>query len=241
MIRLHKHLAASGIASRRKSEDLITQGRIKVNGEVVYELGTKIDPDKDLVEVDGKTIRKTPPKRVVYALYKPKNCMTTLSDPQGRATIVEFFPKTRERLFPVGRLDYNAEGLIFLTNDGDFANQITHPSRHVWKEYLVKIKGKITPGEIKKLASGPVIDKKKRQPVKIHFLHFVNDKSWLAVSLQEGLKNHIKKMFFQIGYNVLKIKRYRIGNIALDELMQGESKLLTDEQIEELVKLSNPK
>ncbi len=238
VIRLQKVIADAGISSRRKAEQLIRDGRVVVNGETVTLLGTCVDPGKDHIKVDGKPIGTPKDKTAVYVLYKPKSCVTTLDDPQGRDTIVKFFPKTSLRLFPVGRLDYDAEGLILLTNDGELAQSISHPTKHVWKEYFVKIKGKITHQEINKLRSGPVINRKKRQPVRIKFLHFVNDKSWLAVSLQEGLKHHIKKMFAGAGYPVLKIKRYSIGNIELNDMKPGETRKLSRDDIKELLLLT---
>lgn len=237
-IRLQKFIANAGIASRRKAEQMIIDRQVMVNGEVVTRLGTQIDPDTDTVKVNGKRVSAHNVESVAYAVYKPKNCVTTHSDPQGRDTIVNYFPKTKHRLFPVGRLDYDAEGLIILTNDGELANSITHPSKHVWKQYFVKIKGKIGNEEIGKIRSGPIIDGKKRQPVKIRFLHFVNDKSWLVVSLQEGIKHHIKKTFQAAGYPVLKIKRYSIGNIELQDMSPGEWRQLSNTEIQELAEMS---
>lgn len=237
-IRLQKFMANAGIASRRKAEQMIIDRLVTVNGQVITRLGTQIDPENDTVKVNGKRVATAKINTIAYAVYKPKNCVTTHSDPQGRDTIVNYFPKTNQRLFPVGRLDYDAEGLILLTNDGELANHIAHPSRHVWKQYFVKIKGKITSEEIGKIKSGPIIDGKKRQPIKIRFLHNVNDKSWLVVSLQEGIKHHIKKTFLAAGYPVLKIKRYSIGNIELQDMSPGEWRQLTKEEIEELEQLT---
>ncbi|MBT3225511.1 MAG: rRNA pseudouridine synthase [Deltaproteobacteria bacterium] len=238
-IRLQKFIADAGIASRRKAEQLIIDRQVVVNGQIITRLGTQIDPATDRVKVNGKLISTAMLNPVAYALYKPKNCVTTLNDPQQRDTIVNYFPKTQFRLFPVGRLDYDAEGLIILTNDGNLANRITHPSKHVWKQYFVKIKGKISNEEINQIRSGPIIDGKKRQSVKIRFLHFVNDKSWLVVSLQEGVKHHIKKTFLAAGYRVLKIKRYSIGNIELHELSPGECRELSKTEIGDLMQLTH--
>ncbi len=237
-VRLQKFIADAGIASRRKAEIMITEGRVSVNGSIVNELGSKINPDSDHVRIDGKLARRQNKQKVVYALYKPKSCMTTLDDPQNRDTIVNYFPNTSARLFPVGRLDYDAEGLILLTNDGNLAQHIAHPAKHVWKEYFVKIKGKIGIQHINELRPGPVIDKKRRQPVKIKFLHHINDKSWLSVCLQEGIKHHIKKMFMQIGFPVIKIKRYSIGNIELKDMKPGEIRKISEEEIFDLLELT---
>jgi 23S rRNA pseudouridine2605 synthase len=237
-IRLQKFIADAGIASRRKAETMITEGRVSLNGSPVTILGTQVDPEVDHVRVDGKKIQNRTAPSVVYALYKPKSCVTTLDDPQGRNTIVQYFPRATKRLFPVGRLDYDSEGLILLTNDGELAQNISHPGKHVWKEYFVKVKGKISSPEINRLKPGPVIDGKKRQSVKIRLLHTINDKSWLSVSLQEGLKHHLKKMFGQIGFPVLKIKRYSIGNIGLEEMKPGEIRKLSKEEISDLIQLT---
>ncbi len=234
-IRLQKYIADAGLASRRKAEKMISEGRVTLNGSPVTRLGTKVDPTVDHVRVDGKMIRPVTGQSVVFALYKPKSCITTLDDPQGRDTIVKYFPKSAKRLFPVGRLDYDAEGLILLTNDGELAQNIAHPGKHVWKEYFVKIRGKISPEEIGRLKPGPVIDGKKRQPVMIRHLHTINDKTWLSVSLQEGLKHHLKKMFGQIGFPVLKIKRYSIGNVELKEMKPGEIRKLSSEEVSNLL------
>lgn len=238
-IRLQKAIADAGITSRRKAEDLIRFGNVTVNGEIVTELGVRVDPTIDKIKVNNKLIENKREQTVVYAFYKPKSCVTTMSDPQGRRTIVEYFPKTSHRLFPVGRLDYDSEGLILLTNDGDLAHNLAHPSKHVWKKYFVKVKGKVTEQQIKKLRSGPIIEGKKRQPVRMKYLHTVNDnKTWLEVSLQEGLKHHIKKMFKELNYWVLKIKRYSVGNIELQDLAPGESRLLSKSEVKELLQLT---
>ncbi|OGH00414.1 MAG: pseudouridine synthase [Candidatus Lambdaproteobacteria bacterium RIFOXYD1_FULL_56_27] len=237
--RLQKVIAHAGLSSRRGAEELILTGQVVVNGQVVTELGTKVDPERDHIEVSGKKLRTTGTKpRIVYALHKPKSVVTTLHDPEGRDTVVNYFPKIKERLFPVGRLDYDAEGLLLITNDGDLANRLIHPSSHVWKEYLVKLRGKIPLGLLPKMEKGPTFEGKKHQPVKIKFLHYKNEKSWLSVSLQEGVKHHLKKMFLAEGFRVEKIKRYRIGNIELLELQAGEFRRLEDEEINQLLSLS---
>jgi 23S rRNA pseudouridine2605 synthase len=239
-IRLQKVIAQAGIASRRKAEQLIENGLVKVDGKIILEQGVKVDLDKNKIEVEGKLLK--PNKKVhtiMYALYKPRNCLTTLDDPRGRETIVRYFPDIKTRLFPVGRLDYDSEGLVLLTNDGELAHNITHPTKHIWKQYFVKIKGKISQEEIKKLLPGPRIEGRKRQPVRIRLLHYINEKSWLVVSLQEGIKHHIKKMFKEIGYSVQKIKRFQIGNLTLEEMKPGETRLITKDELDELINLLN--
>ncbi|MDX2472043.1 MAG: pseudouridine synthase [SAR324 cluster bacterium] len=231
--RLQKILAQAGVASRRGSEEFITRGMVEVNGEMVTELGAKADPEVDDIRVGGKKLRLNQEK-VVYALYKPKSVVTTLKDPEGRKTVADYIPHTKDRLFPVGRLDYDAEGLILLTNDGDLAQELMHPSGHVWKEYLVKVKGNITNEVMAKLARGPVLDGKKKKPCKIKLIHYKGDKSWLSVSLQEGIKHQIKRMFLYEGHPVSKIKRIKIGNIIAGDLETGQSRLLTLEEVQGL-------
>ena len=239
-IRLQKAIAQAGIASRRGAEQLIESGLVKVDGKTILEQGVKVDLDVNKIEVEGKLIKPFKKIRtIMYALYKPRNCLTTLDDPRGRETIVRYFPEIKMRLFPVGRLDYDSEGLVLLTNDGELANNITHPTKHIWKQYFVKIKGKISQGEIKKLMPGPVIEGKKRQAVKIRLLHYINEKSWLVVSLQEGLKHHIKKMFKEVGYSVQKIKRFQIGNLTIEEMKPGETRLINKAELDELINLLN--
>ncbi|OGG96761.1 MAG: pseudouridine synthase [Candidatus Lambdaproteobacteria bacterium RIFOXYD2_FULL_50_16] len=235
--RLQKVIAQAGLASRRHAEDLITNGMVTVNGYLVTELGTKVDPERDHIEVEGKRLTKSRAARKVYAIYKPKSCMTTLSDPQGRPTIVDYFPKIKERLFPVGRLDWDAEGLILVTNDGDFANRLMHPAAHIWKEYLVKVKGNIPPGLLKKMEPGPVVEGKTRMPCKLRLLHHKGDKSWLVVELQEGIKNQIKLMFREVGFPVLKIKRYRIGSVELLDMRPGQCRRLSEGDLHDLLEL----
>jgi len=233
-IRLQKAIADAGITSRRKAERLIVERQVEVNGNIVTELGTRIDPATDRVVVSGSPVKFSDRHPVVYALYKPKNCVTTLNDPQGRETIVKYFPPTSQRLFPIGRLDYDAEGLILLTNDGDLANRISHPRRHVWKRYFVKIRGKIEEKQVTELRAGSVIDGKKRQSAAVKVLHYINDKTWLTVSLQEGIKHQLKKMFDNLGYKVLKIKRYSVGNVELYDMRPGDVRKLSKEEIEKL-------
>lgn len=236
-MRIHKVIAKAGIASRRKAEELIENGAVVLNGEVIKRQGVTMIPGIDSLEVLGEpVVIPQTSDYVVYAFYKPKNCITSLNDPQGRDTVKNYFPKTKKRLFPVGRLDYDAEGLLFLTNDGDFAQKITHPKYKMWKKYFVKIKGNIPKDDIKKLEKGPIICGKTHSPTRIKPLNQVNNKTWLDVCLREGTNQHIKKMFLNQGYHVLKIKRHQIGCVSLGELSPGESRKLTSHEIELLLK-----
>ncbi|MBF0236482.1 MAG: rRNA pseudouridine synthase [SAR324 cluster bacterium] len=237
-IRIHKYMAQAGICSRREAEQIIVRGSVTLNGQVVTEPGAKMTPGADKLEVDGELIRFKPVIQTsVYALYKPKNCVTTLKDPQGRMTIKHFFPPENKRFYPVGRLDYDAEGLLLITNDGDFCNKITHPKFKIWKSYFVKVKGIVTPENLRDLKKGPVINKKKHLPVKAKILHNVNNNTWLEVTLQQGTNHQIKNMFLQMGFLVEKIKRFSIGNIHLGEMNPGEYRKLSPEEIADLLKL----
>lgn len=230
-VRINKVLSEAGIASRRGAEKLILSGSITLNGEPVTKPGQCMRPATDHLCVDGKRVRipKHPSPRV-YVLNKPRNCITTLSDPQGRRTVKDFFPNSSGRLFPVGRLDYDAEGLLLLTNDGTLANRLMHPRHKVWKSYFVKVKGLVDEQTLRILRGGPFFERKKHQPVKVRLLHTVNDKTWLEVSLREGANQQIKKMFLHLKYRVLKIKRFRIGPVSLGELSPGETRMLSQEE-----------
>jgi len=235
-VRIQKVIAQAGIASRRSAEGLIEAGRVTLNGETVLALGTQMVPGVDVLEVDGERVRIAQAKdQVVYALYKPKNCITSLHDPQGRTTIREFFPKSNRRLFPVGRLDYDAEGLILITNDGELANQLMNPKFKVWKSYFVKVKGKVEDAQMAPLRRGITLEGRRHRPAKVKTLHFINDKTWLEVSLQEGTNQQIKKMLQRVGYPVLKIKRFRIGTLTLGEMNSGESRRLSQDERDALL------
>lgn len=237
-IRIQKVMANAGIASRRGAEALIQLGVVKLNGQKAT-LGQRMDPTVDKLEVKGELVHPASQQAsVVYALYKPKRCVTTLDDPEGRPTVKDFFPQTKKSLFPVGRLDYDAEGLLLITNDGDFAQKVIHPKFKIWKTYFVKIKGLVQKSELEKIKSGPVFAGKKHQPVRVKILHTVNDKTWLEVSLQEGKNQHIKKMFKAVGYLVLKIKRFSIGSVTLGDLEPGRFRKLSPAEITELLKIS---
>ena len=235
-VRIQKVIAQAGVASRRAAEELIRSGEVILNGEIVNQMGRKMLIGRDHLSVQGRRVSISPQQKTeLYALYKPKNCITTLKDPQGRVTIKDFFPKTSARLFPVGRLDYDAEGLILLTNDGDLANQLMHPRHKVSKGYFVKVRGIVENRALKELREGPVIDNRRHQRVRVKILHTINDKTWLELFLREGTNRQIKKMLEKIGYPVRKIKRFQIGPILLGDLQSGESRALSPKEIEQIM------
>ena len=224
MERLQKVIAYSGVCSRRKAEQLILEGRVKVNGYVVKELGTKVN-FSDLIEIDGERIKLE--ETVVYLLNKPKNVISSASDEKGRTTVVDLID-TKYRLYPLGRLDYNSSGLILLSNDGKLMNRLIHPKNKVEKVYEIVIDGIISNTEINKLMNGVIIDNYKTAPCKIK-LNSINDNkktSFLTVTIYEGKNRQIRKMFNTLGYNVIKLHRIKEANIELGDLKVGEYRRL---------------
>ena len=233
-IRLQKFLAQCGIASRRNSEKLILEGLVQINGKIEKELGIKIDPEKDNIFFKGKKLTAPKCPKLVYILNKPKNCITSLKDEKNRDIISKYFPKLDCPLFPVGRLDYDAEGLIFITNDGDFAQQISHPKYKFKKSYFVKIDKILDEKELKILNKKMFIEEKIYQ-AKVIPLRQTSKKSWVKVDLYQGLNLQIKKMFWHLKIQVLKIKRFQIGNIHLADLKSGQYRLLKKEEVKKLL------
>jgi 23S rRNA pseudouridine2605 synthase len=253
-VRLQKLIASAGIASRRKAEELIAQGRVTVNGQIVTELGSKADPERDSIKVDGKLLRG--PQRPIYLLLnKPKGYVTTVSDPEGRPTVMSLLRGVGERIYPVGRLDYSSEGLLLLTNDGELANKLTRASSHVPKTYLVKISGRAGEEDIAKLRQGIRIgsrsfgkaDRSREHrsmkavhtaPAQIRLVREAEN-PWYEVTLIEGRNRQIRRMFEEIGHHVEKIKRVRYGPLSLD-VEPGQFRQLTPREIESLRRSDRP-
>jgi 23S rRNA pseudouridine2605 synthase len=240
--RLQKILAAAGIASRRNAEEIISAGRVTLNGKIVTELGTKADLSTDTITVDGKPLQR--PQRFVYfVLNKPKGYVTTVSDPEGRPTVMQLLGNLPERVYPVGRLDYASEGLLLLTNDGDLAQKLTKAGSHIPKTYNVKISGKPNEQAIQKLRNGVTITlddnrRVKTSPAKIQLLHDVEN-PWYEVILIEGRNRQIRRMFQQVGFLVEKIKRVQLGPLTLD-VPPGKFRPLTKSEIFQLKNLTVP-
>lgn len=235
-IRIQKAMAHAGVASRREAERMVAGGRVRVNGQDVLHPGHLLLPGDEL-EVDGNAVEwERKGVHELWALYKPKRCVCTLSDPQGRRTVRDFFPRTEQRLFPVGRLDYDAEGLLLLTNYGALAQRVTHPSYGMPRVYLVKVRGMVSAETVRALGRGIVLDGVRRQPARTRVLHSVNDKTWLEVVLREGIHHHLKKMFHAVGHPVVKIKRYRIGPIELGDLQPGRARKLGRADMDRLMR-----
>ena len=233
---MQKIIAARGIASRRKAEDIIAAGRVTLNGKLVTEQGTKADPERDEICVDGKLLKKR--ERLVYFLLnKPKGYVTTVSDPEGRPTVVDLLRKCRERVYPVGRLDYASEGLLLMTNDGALAAKLMKAGSHVPKTYRVKVSGKPEEKAIAKLRAGVTIELENGRRVKTSQakIRLVEDGAnpWYEVMLIEGRNRQIRRMFEQVGHHVEKIKRVQLGPLVLD-VEPGKFRELTNGEVEKL-------
>jgi 23S rRNA pseudouridine2605 synthase len=234
--RLQKIIAAAGIASRRKAEELISNGRVVVNGKAVTELGSKADPEHDHIRVDGKLLRA--PERYTYiVLNKPKGYVTTVSDPEHRPTVMELVRGVKGRVYPVGRLDWASEGLLLFTNDGELANALMKAASHVPKTYVVKVAGQPEESKIEKLRRGVSVAEKggrrvRTAPAMIRSIR-EGENPWFEVTLTEGRNRQIRKMFEEIGHHVEKIRRVKYGPLSLD-VAPGQSRNLTPEEVSRL-------
>lgn len=235
MERLQKYLSSCGVASRRKSEELILEGKVKVNGKVVRELGTQVS-SSDIVMVNEVEIKKE--DKVYFLLYKPEKTICSLKDEKGRKTVVELI-QTEHKIFPVGRLDYDTSGIILLTNDGELTNILTHPSHDIYKTYYTKVDGIVTGEEIKKLEKGIILDgvKTKKAYAKIKKIDKKNNKSYVELTISEGRNHQVKNMFIAIGHKVLKLKRTDYAFLNLDGLSTGEYRPLNIKEIKKLYSL----
>ncbi|MEH7416027.1 pseudouridine synthase [Neobacillus drentensis] len=233
MERLQKVIARAGIASRRKSEELIKEGRVKVNGKVVTELGLKVSPS-DRVEVNGVQIEKEEP--VYFVLYKPRGVISSVSDDKGRKVVTDYFSHYKERIFPVGRLDYDTSGLLILTNDGEFANLLMHPKNEIDKVYVAKTKGIPLRENLRKLQRGIHLEDGKTAPAKVKLLSADNKKQTaiVEIAIHEGRNRQVRRMFEAIGNEVLKLKRERYGFLTLSGLKAGEARELTPHEVKQL-------
>jgi 23S rRNA pseudouridine2605 synthase len=232
--RLQKILSQAGVTSRRKAEELIVAGRVTVNGKTITELGSKADLEQDHVKVDGRLLRA--PKHHTYiALNKPKECMTTASDPEGRQTVMHLMRGVRERVFPVGRLDYHSEGLLLLTNDGEFAHRITAPANHVTKTYVAKVNGALTEEQERIFRAGVPLHGRKTSPAELKLIK-PGPNPWYEVKIAEGRQNQIRLMFKYFGRLVEKLRRVKIAFLELDQ-PPGRWRMLTPKEIERFRKL----
>jgi pseudouridine synthase len=231
--RLQKILSKAGRASRRHAEKLIVEGRVKVNGVVVTHLGIKADPQKDHIRVDGKPISTFEPK-VYLVLNKPRGCVTTLDDPLGRPTIRDFLHGEKKRAYPVGRLDFDSEGLLILTNDGEFHHRLTHPRYGIPRTYLVKVKGIPDPGAMRRMRDGIALEDGVTLSAKVQIVKRLKRNSWMRLIVYEGRNKLIKRMCDAISHPVIRLRRIRYGSLALGDLKLGKYRYLTSREIDEL-------
>jgi 23S rRNA pseudouridine2605 synthase len=238
MERLQKVLAHAGVASRRKCEELILAGRVLVNDEIVKELGTKVDPNTDIIVVDGKVIGKE--EHVYLMLNKPKGYISAVKDPKGRRVVTDLIKGLPQRVYPVGRLDYDTEGLLLLTNDGAFANMLTHPKFHVPKMYHATLKG-VPHGELlEQLRQGVKLEDGMTSPADVEYVDIAEDSSSsvIRITISEGRNRQVRRMFEKIGYKVEKLRRVKFGYLTLDGLPRGKFRQLTVAEVKELEDLS---
>ncbi len=233
MIRLQKIIAGSGISSRRKAEEYIRHGLVTVNGETVMTLGTKVDPLHDHIKVNGRHLKSRLPDMFVM-LNKPVGYLSTLHDPDGLPTIKRLMPKPSLRLFPVGRLDFDSEGLLLLTNNGDIAQACLHPTHHVQKTYLVKVKGVLEDSQVQQLRRGVALEDGQTAPAKVKKAGKAQVNSWIEITIHEGRKHQVKRMFDHIGHPVIRLKRIQFGPLNLGKLLPGKSRYLTDNEANDL-------
>lgn len=244
-VRLNKLIADSGLASRRHADRMIEEGQVTVNGKRVYELGIKVDPQADRILVEGKPLRKPLTQKLYLVMNKPKGVLTTMDDPHDRPTIAEYLQGVPTRVFPVGRLDWDSEGMLLLTNDGDFANKVMHPKAEVTKTYLVKLDGQPQPHHIEKLKKGVTIIGGKVSARHIEKIKKSGDKKsdkyeWYKIVITEGKNRQIRQMFAKVGFDVIKLQRVAIGRLRLGALKVGELVYLNDVAIERVFLPDDP-
>ncbi|MGA7827271.1 MAG: pseudouridine synthase [Geobacteraceae bacterium] len=231
--RLQKILSRAGVSSRRAAEEIILAGRVAVNGVVINELGAKADPEHDAITVDGKRIG-TDIARVYLVLYKPAGYMTTLKDPQGRPLVIDLLKGLRERVYPVGRLDYNTEGLLLLTNDGEWANTLAHPRHEVDKEYHVRVQGRVSPVQIQRLTAGVELEDGMTAPALVRVVRESENNTWLSITIHEGRYRQVRRMCEAVSLSVVRLKRVRYGFLGLEGLSTGKYRFLNADEAERL-------
>ncbi|CAM3569957.1 pseudouridine synthase [Marinicrinis lubricantis] len=238
MERLQKILAQAGIASRRKCEEIIAAGRVTVNDEIVTELGTKVDPTTDEITVDGKPIRKE--ENVYLLFHKPKGVISSVKDPEGRKVVTDFLKDVKQRVFPVGRLDYDTEGLLLLTNDGEFANLLTHPKHEIPKTYFATVKGVPHGDLLEKLRNGVKLDDGITAPAEVEYHDVDPEKniSVISVTIHEGRNRQVRRMFEAIHTPVEKLRRVQFGFLTLHGVSRGKFRHLSKEEVKELKDLA---
>ncbi len=233
MMRLQKYLALCGVASRRRAEQMIRDGLVQVNGITVREMGVQVDELRDTVAVSGETVLPEEEKHYL-AYYKPIGEVTTVSDPEGRPTVMDKFRDYPVRLFPVGRLDFDSEGLLLLTNDGDLMNRLLHPSHEVKKSYLIKASNQVSEEEIRRLRAGVMIDGRLTSPAQVRLIREETFDTVLLISIHEGRNRQVRKMLEAVGHQVVSLRRVEFGPILLGDLPRGQWRTLTEKEIARL-------
>lgn len=230
--RLQKFLASAGIGSRRSAEGLVEAGRVRVNGRVVTELGTKIDPEKDHIEVDGRRVVRQP--YVYLVLHKPRGCVSTLHDPEGRETVADLVADVAARVVPVGRLDYASSGVLLMTNDGDFMAKLMHPGGGATKVYHAKVSGKVDERGLARWQRSIEIDGRQTRPAQVRILEIIEDKTWLEIVLHEGRNRQIRRLGDEAGYPVMRLMRVQYAGVTADDVRPGKWRHLTRDELLEL-------
>lgn len=236
MMRLQKYMALCGVASRRASEEMIAAGRVCVNGHTVTKMGVQVDEERDRVTVDGAPIRLEEEKHYL-AYYKPVGEVTTVSDPEGRATVMDKFRDYPVRLYPVGRLDYDSEGLLLLTNDGDMMNSLLHPSHEVNKTYLARVSSRLEDESVRRLRQGVTLDGRLTSPAQVRVVRYETFDTVVLVTIHEGRYRQVRRMFEAVGHQVVSLKRVGFGPIQLGDLPRGQWRRLTDAEVRRLKEL----
>lgn len=235
MERLQKVMARAGVASRRQCEEYIKQGKVRVNGQIVRQMGIKVDPKQDQIMVEGRLLKIE--DKCTFLFYKPLRVITSMSDPQQRKVVADYFRHVKERVYPVGRLDYDTEGLLLMTNDGELANCLMHPRYEIEKQYLATLKGAITPQAIRQLQKGVRLADGWTAPAKVRLVSKDEKTSRIRLTIHEGRNRQIRRMCESVGFPVTALKRERIGFLTLQELRPGQFRKLTEKELTRLQKL----
>lgn len=233
MERLQKVMARAGVASRRRCEDMITSGMVKVNGKVVTELGIKVDPSRDKIQVGNETLFISP-RKIYILIYKPRGYITTLSDEKGRKKVTDLLKNITGRIYPVGRLDRDSEGLLLLTNDGDLAYALTHPKYKIPKTYQARVMGVPSPEKLNKMANGLFLEDGLTAPAKVRLLGLKKGNALLEITIHEGRNRQVRRMCENIGHPVLRLKRVKIANLSIKGLKPGQYRHLTRDEVKSL-------
>ncbi len=231
--RLQKILAEMGIASRRKAEEMIAEGRVTVNGRVAA-LGLKADPERDHIKLDGKLLTQPAEQKIYLMLNKPVNVLTTLDAAEDRPTVRDFLKGLKVRAFPVGRLDFDSEGLLIITNDGELAHAVMHPARKIPKTYMVKVRGVLENKDMERLSKGMILEDGKTAPAQVKPVRMLKENSWIEITIYEGRKRQIRRMLKAVGHPVIRLIRTTIDGLKLGALKQGELRRLSNEEVKKL-------